>query len=515
MAMNGKTDSRAAPEALLQRLSDYLTARVGLHFAKRNWKELQWKMSAAMIDFGFDRVDEFIEWLLFLSPTQKQIEILAGHLTVGETYFFRERRAFEILERSLLPDVIATRRKTEKRLRFWSAGCSTGEEPYSIAILLDKLIPDLKDWRVTILATDINTNALRKAEEAIYSDWSFRDNPPGFKERYFKKVDKNHYELLPGIRKRVAFSYLNLSEDHYPALQNNTNAMDFIFCRNVLMYFAPEQIGLTAERFHRSLLDGGCLIVSPVETALLTHSPFATVRFPDSTFYKKDIHGAKIAHEAAERFEKKGIPYPSLPPRTAKHRRPGTPSQRTGQAAKPLRKGLAASIKPEETERTPYEEAVILYQKGFYPEAEEKLRKLLSNGIRNQESSILFTKILANQGKLDKARSICEEAVLMDKCNARLHYLLATILEEQKEGDAARASLKKALYLDRNFVLAHFALANLSLRSGKTADARKYFSNAAEILSGYKPDDIIPESEGITADRLAIIIGTFRVQETS
>src|SRR4030043_136497 len=217
--MNAKTDSHAIPEALMQRLSDYLTARVGLQFAKRNWKELQQKMTPAMTDFGFDRVEEFIEGLLSLSPTQNQIEILASHLTVGETYFFRERRTFEILEQSLLPGLIAARRKTEKRLRFWSAGCSTGEEPYSLAILLDKLIPDLKDWNVTILATDINTGAIRKGEEGIYSDWSFRDNPPWFKEHYFEKVDGNHYRLLPRIRKMVTFSYLNLSEDHYPALQ--------------------------------------------------------------------------------------------------------------------------------------------------------------------------------------------------------------------------------------------------------------------------------------------------------
>ena len=92
--MNEKTDSHAIPEALLQRLSDYLTARVGLQFTKRNWKELQRKMSVAMTDFGFDQVEEFIEWLLSLSPTRNQIEILASHLTVGETYFFRERRAF-------------------------------------------------------------------------------------------------------------------------------------------------------------------------------------------------------------------------------------------------------------------------------------------------------------------------------------------------------------------------------------------------------------------------------------
>jgi len=504
--MNGKTDSRVIPGALLQRLSDCLTARVGLHFAKRSWKELQQKMTAAMTDFGFDRVEKFIEWLLSSSPTQNQIEILAGHLTVGETYFFRERRAFEILEQSLLPGLITARRKTEKRLRFWSAGCSTGEEPYSLAILLDKLIPDLKDWNVTILATDINTSALRKAEEGIYSDWSFRDNPPWFKEHYFEKVDGNHYRLLPGIRKMVNFSYLNLSEDNYPALQNNTNAMDLIFCRNVLMYFAPVQIGLTVERFHRSLLDGGSLIVSPVEMALLTHSPFVTVRFPDSTFYKKDIHKTKVVQKGAQHVEKKSIPGPSIPPEIAKHRRPEKPSRPTGQAG---------PIKPEKAERTPCEEAYLLYQSGLYQEAEEKLRTLMSNGGRNQESCVLFAKVLANQGKIKEALCCCVEAVSADKCNPRLHYLLATILEEQQKGDEAKASLKKALYLDRNFVLAHFALANLSRRSGKTADARKHFSNVAEILSGYKPDDIIPESEGITAGRLAEIIGTFRMRDMS
>ncbi|MDD2389784.1 MAG: hypothetical protein PHP23_08645 [Desulfobacterales bacterium] len=504
--MNEKRDNNTISEALLQRLAAYLTARIGLHFSKRNWAGLQQKMTAAMADFGFDRVEEFIEWLLSFSPTQNQIKMLAAHLTVGETYFFRERRAFEILEQSLLPGLIAARRKTEKRLRFWSAGCSSGEEPYSLAILLDRLIPDLKDWNVTILATDINTGALRKAEEGIYSDWSFRSNPPGFKERYFDKTDKNHHRLQARIRKRVTFSYLNLSEDHYPALQNNTNAMDFIFCRNVLMYFAPGQTSRAVERFHRSLLDGGCLIVSPVETVLLIHSPFVTIRFPDSTFYKKDAHKTTIVQEAAEPVERKNLPCPSTPLKTEKRRRPEKQPWRTVQAE---------LIKPGEATQTPCEEAAGLFQNGLYPEAEEKLRKLFSNSGKNQEACVLFAKVLANQGKLEEALCFCEEAVLADKCNAHLYYLLATILEEQKKEDRARASLKKALYLNRNFVLAHFALGNLSLRSGKMADAQKYFGNVTEILSTYRPDEIIPESDGITAGRLAEIIGTFRMQEIS
>ena len=139
----------------------------------------------------------------------------------------------------------------------------------------------------------------------------------------------------------------------------------------------------------------------------------------------------------------------------------------------------------------------------------------MANGGRNQETVVLFTKVLANQGRIEEASRWCEEAVSADKCNPHLHYLLATILDEQKRFEEAGVSLKKALYLDRNFVLAHFALANLSLRAGKTADARKHFGNVTEILSGYKPDDVIPESEGMTAGRLAEIIGTFWMREAS
>jgi chemotaxis protein methyltransferase CheR len=499
--MNGKTDYQSIPNALLLRLSEYLTAKIGLHFSNRNRNELHQKMTAAMKDFDFEDVGEFIEWLLSSSPTQKQIEILASHLTVGETYFFRERRAFEILEQSILPGLVDARRKTGRRLRFWSAGCSTGEEPYSLAILLDQLIPDLKDWNITILATDINTAALRKADEGIYSDWSFRDAPPFFKDKYFERVNGNHYLLLSDIRKMVTFSYLNLSEDVYPALQNNTNAMDFIFCRNVLMYFSPEHVQRAAERFYRSLVDNGWLIVSPVETSQIHYASFATVRIQDSTFYKKDTRKTKPESVSAKYGEKEIVPYP-LPLEKVKRRKSEKPSHTAPHDV---------PGKPKQSVLTPLEEAAILYQKGFYREAEERLSALISNGSSSQEMLVLFTKILANQGKLEDAFHWCEKAVSAEKFNPHLHYLLAIILEEQKRGEEAKASLKKALYLDPDFVLAHFALANLSLRRGKIAEARKHFGNTTEILSKYKPDEIFPESEGITAGRLSEMIGAVRL----
>ncbi|OPY75385.1 MAG: Chemotaxis protein methyltransferase Cher2 [Syntrophorhabdus sp. PtaU1.Bin058] len=497
--MGKETGLKDVPDTLLQRLSEYLTAKTGLQFLNKNRDNLHRNMISAMTDFGFEDVVGFVEWLLSTSPTQEQIEILASHLTVGETYFFREKNTFETLEHSMLPGLIDTRRKTDKRLRFWSAGCSTGEEAYSLAILIDRLIPDLRDWNVTIIATDINAFALRKAGEGIYSDWSFRDTPPFFKDKYFERVKENRYRLLPGIRKMVTFSYLNLSEDVYPSLQNNTNALDVILCRNVLMYFAPDYIRRTVERFYRSLVEGGFLIVSPVETSQVYYSQYATVRFRDSIFYKKDTLKEKQGYRVEKHVEKTI----SLPP---------AQKVKYGISKKlPHTKRYDLPKKPAVQVLTPNEEADALYRKGFYREAEERLGPIVSNGRSSPEALVLYTKILANQGKLADAFRWCEKAVSADRSNAYLHYLLAVILEEQRRFEDAKVSLKRAIYLDHNFALAYFALANLSLRLGRIAEARKHFNNTTEILSKYKPDEIIPESEGITARRFSEMISAVRL----
>src|SRR5205085_7839855 len=112
----------------------------------------------------------------------------------------------------------AARRGKEQRLRIWSAGCSSGEEPYSLAILLRKLLPDIGGWQITLLATDINTRLLRKAEVGVFGEWSFREEFPEVRRHYFRKVDGKHYEIAADIKRMVAFGYLNLVDDTYPSL---------------------------------------------------------------------------------------------------------------------------------------------------------------------------------------------------------------------------------------------------------------------------------------------------------
>jgi chemotaxis protein methyltransferase CheR len=267
------------------------------------------------------------------------------------------------------------------------------------------------------------------------------------------------------------------------------------------MYFAPEHVNRAAERFYRSLVDNGWLIVSPVETSQIHYASFATVRIQDSTFYKKDAHKIKPDRIIAQYVEKEIVPDP-LPLEKVKRLKSVKPSHTVPYDVPGM---------PKQSVLTPLEEAVVLYLKGFYREAEERLSVLISNGISSQETLVLYTKILANQGKLEDAFHWCKKAVSAEKFNPQLHYLLAIILEEQKKVEEAKASLKKALYLDPDFVLAHFALANISLRGGKIAEAQKHFGNTTEILSKYKPDEILPESEGITAGRLSEMIGAVRL----
>src|SRR3990170_706501 len=281
----------ALPDSLLSRLSDFLESQVGLHFPRERWRDLERGIAAASRESGYSEAEVFIHWLLSAPLTRTQIEGLASHLTVGETYFFREKRSLDILEQQILPELLRARAQTEKHLRIWSAGCCTGEEPYSIAMLLDRLIPDFEKWNLTILATDINPHFLRKAARGVYGAWSFRDTPGWIKDRYFNRRQDGRFEIQPRIRRMVTFSYLNLAEDAYPSLVNGTNAMDVILCRNVLMYFAQQRARKVVDKLQRSLVDGGWLITSPAETSTVLFSAFTAVEFPGAFLYRKMAAG--------------------------------------------------------------------------------------------------------------------------------------------------------------------------------------------------------------------------------
>lgn len=502
--------AQTVSENLLFRFSEFLTVYMGLYFPKERWRDLERGIRSAAREFDFqDDVESCIRWLISSSLSKNQIEILAGHLAVGETYFFREKNSFEILRTEIFPDLIRSRLEKEKRLRIWSAGCCTGEEPYSIAMLLDQMIPDLRDWNITILATDINPRFIQKASEGVYGEWSFRDVPPWIKEKYFKRKKQGYFEIFPYLKKMVMFSYLNLAEDAYPSLTNNTNAMDLIFCRNVLMYFSPERVKKTIHNLYRSLLDGGWLIVSPTETSHILFSKFAAANFPGMTLYRKDGEMPEKAEAFSSRVAGGSNVFFQAPHVSLAEPQPGIPSSCNIMEILPL-----DVKKPETEESRPslFMEAQALYDQSQHREAEGKLVLFLSQNREDATAMAFLAKVYANQGKLVEAFEWCEKALAVDRLNPGYHYLAAIILQELGRNDEAVMSLKRALYLDQDFVLAHFALGNISRKQGRFKESAKHFENTLSLLSGYQPETIVPESDGMTAGRLMETITVYRDQ---
>jgi len=488
----------------LAQISAFVNTRLGLHFPEKRWPDLARGIARAAEDFGFENDTEAcIQWLVSSPLTGAQIETLADHLTIGETYFFREKSALDALQNNILPPLIHARQNGLRQVRLWSAGCCTGEEPYSIAILLDKYFSYLADWKITILASDINPRFLQKARDARYRDWSFRDTPAWVKEQYFAKQESGEYLLTPHIKNRVTFFSLNLIEDTYPSFLNDTVALDVIFCRNVLIYFDQNGIKSVVDRFYRSLAEGGLLVVSSTETSTQYYSQFNPIRIADTVLYQKDKAAVSLFNPTPEKPRPTLLPPPAPPPAETPRLPAPRPPAAPGQTEPPAVNAEAL-----------YRDALKLYQQGRYPEAITRLQTLTANLAADNrprppfhaEALLLLVKAYANQGLLSEARRWGEQVIAVDKLNPAHYYLLGNILQEQGDINEAIRVFKQALYLEPNFSLAMMALGNLAHQQGKRQEAARHFNNTLRALKNLTPDTVLYGSENVTAGQLTDII---------
>jgi chemotaxis protein methyltransferase CheR len=501
----------ALREDLLARLSDMVFERTGLSFSKDRLPDLERGLRLASRDLGFDDPESTLRWLLSSKPERRHTEILASYLTVGETYFFRHARAFQALKDHILPVLISSNRR-ERRLRLWSAGCCTGEEPYSLAILLHSLLPDFTEWNITILATDINPRFLRKANEAVYNDWSFRETSPAVRQRYFTRCSNGRYEILPFVRNAVTFEPLNLVDDSYPSFLTNTNAMDIILCRNVLMYFRPEAAERVVTKLFHSLVDEGWLLVSPSELSQTLFTEFTAVQLSGALCYCKtkkrrqeNVFVPPARHEPFEPHpEELSIDERQVTERSALSLNPSLEETTSDQIPEPL----------DSMQRSyGYQDAIAEYDNGDLDSAEQRIRQLLHEEPHNPAFATLFARILAGKGNLKAAEEQCRKAIQSEKLDHTLRYLHATIARELGADDQAIRSLQESIFLNPDFPLSHFLLANLRLRHGEQREADKHFRWALELLERYSHDHLLPDSGGMTAGRLVEIIES--IMETS
>ncbi len=481
------------PEALLAQFSDCLAARIGLEFSRDRWADLERGIGRAAPGLGFGDPAECIRWLLSAELNRAQIETLASHLTIGETYFFREPNSFGALQSQVLPELIRARRQTIRYLRLWSAACCSGEEAFSLAILLDRLLPDLAEWQITILATDINPQFLKRAAAGVYNEWSFRGVDPVLRAQYFTKRADDRYEVLPRIKQMVTFAYHNLVEDPFPALESNTNAMDLVLCRNVLIYFSSDRARAVVQHLYRSVIDGGWLLPGSVEGAHGLFAPFVFANVGGAIFYRKVEAATAAAPVPTSRAQVSAVPVSTV----ARRPPPAVP------AARPPQAGASA-----------HETAAMLAEQGRYGEAADQLAAYLAAQPVDDQAMVLLARTYANQGRLAEALDWCAKAIACDRLAAGKHYLLAMIQQERGDPAAAAASLRRSLFLEPQLVVAQFALANLARSQADLREAKRHYRNVLALLQGRDPDEILPESEGLTVRRLLEIARHAALTET-
>lgn len=211
---------------------------------------------------------EYLHQLKHCSSSSSLLADLVAAITVGESYFFRDKNQMQLLEKIILPQLIK-QKKNNVTLKVWSAGCSTGEEIYTLAMLLSELIPGIEGWDLQLLGTDINTAALAKAQAGIYRQWSMRSISEHYVQRYFVKKEQT-YVLSPKIRNLVTFKYLNLSDNSYPSILNGINEIDLIFCRNVLIYFDNDVVVKIMKKLSAAMAESAYLLLGasdPIVTA--------------------------------------------------------------------------------------------------------------------------------------------------------------------------------------------------------------------------------------------------------
>ncbi len=489
-----------------ERFSRLLMDRFGLEFSGNRHTELEIAVVQSFAASTFTDIQEYYRFLLEEMDGGAELERLVNVATINETHFFRDSAQCDVLLNYVLPELIRKRRSI-RTLRIWSAGCASGEEPYSVAIMLRELLPDIDEWTITILGTDINTGALARARHALYSEWSFReDQAKALRDVYFIRQG-NRWELIPDVRRMVMFSRLNLASTIYPSYETNTNYLDLILCRNVLIYLSEATTKTVVDRFYNALQGGGWLAVSPSETSFPVFQRYKVHNFPSTTFHQRMSQSAALSLERA----RGRTPGAKITGRLSL-RSTGSLNLRSA-GPQPLRDpppapSTSSTAITDNLLSKAIEQAQDLIDFGHSEEARDVLLKLSVTGADQGKVCTMLGQVYANLGDWLQAEQWCLQAIRLTKLSIDAYYVLALVL--QHRGDLAQAieMMKKVIYLDRGDVLGHFGLANLYHENSQVAKALKSLDNALHLLEPRTSDDLVPRSSGVTVRRLreAIIL---------
>ncbi len=265
---------------------DFILRLTGIYFPETKRYFIESRVGPRIRVLGLKSYSEYLNYLRYSALRDREIEILLSLITINETYFFRDLEQFKVIGENIIPELINSKPKNSFRtLRIWSAGCSTGEEPYTIAmIFLEKIKRKFPDVKIEIVGTDINTTVLEVAKKGIYKQYSMRYVPEDYLTKYFK-TDGSEFYLSDEVKRLVRFERVNLMDKFQMVLMKN---FDLVLLRNVLIYFSEDAKGEVVSWIYDSLNRGGYLIVGYSETLRNLTKAFKPVYFNKMVAYKKE-----------------------------------------------------------------------------------------------------------------------------------------------------------------------------------------------------------------------------------
>lgn len=412
------------------------------------------------------------------SNASEELRGLAPHLTVSETYFFRDSNQFRALAEIVLPQRLGTARSGVP-VRMLSAGCASGEEPCSLAIALREHFPECEQWDrdAKIRGIDLNSTMIEKARLGRFSPWALRETPSKIQEKYFRK-DGREYVLDASIREMVLFEELNLAETDRTFW---VGEFDVIFCRNVIMYMVPEQMELVVERLTRALKPGGFLFLGHAETLRgLSHS--FHLRHDVDTFYYQKRDDADVRQQL--------VPEPDVPDaadswvaaiQTASERIRNL-ARDCGRQPSPPRPG---ALDPA---TGALDEALDLLRQERFREALDTVGRLPPDIASTADARLLRAVLLTNCGDVERAEEVCAELLAENGRNAGACYLRALCREHAGDRQGAVEQDRLAIHLDPSFAIPHLHLGLLAQRSGDMVTAYHELLQAVTLL--LREDDL-------------------------
>jgi chemotaxis protein methyltransferase CheR len=491
-----------------------VSPRLGFQFDDDKLELLADILCQRMKATGCEQFSDYHQHFTKHDGEHEEMRALAEHLTVCETFFFRYWDHFRAFAELVVPEVLRAQNHHQK-LRLLSAGCASGEEAHSLAILIRDWLPGLSASDVTVLGIDVNPSVLEKAKRGIYSAWSLREAPGDLLAKYFHQEGHN-FRLDDSVRSLVSFQERNLVEDD-PSFWRE-DAFDVVFCRNVPMYFTPEAMRSVIARIARSLVPGGFLFLGHAETLRGISHDFHLRHTHDTFYYQRRRVGDVDCH-------------PILPPiRPAKGassaymRGIAQPDsswfeviQRSSERVVNLTREKSVPLALPPRESTPHTAthlllpprpacdltlAIELVGKERFAEAMQLLLTLPPESKADPDAQLLLAVLLTNGGDLPEAEKICQHLLKLDELNAGAHYLMALCREHAGDCKAAIEHDEAAVYLDSAFAMPHLHRGLVAKRSADIKTARQQLGRALVLLAREDASRVLLFGGGFTREAL-------------